>query len=243
MSYFKCFKYRVVNKNLIDSLVNSTLYFAPREKLNDPFDSQIDLTNVIHSLLRENITDEIRGSLELILSKGEFFNNFERGYSEFGICSFATELENTLMWSHYADEHRGISLYYDIPREFLDNPGEILGVSPVLYEKDTISRWLCENAHNFEKDHFEFVTGLLKTVITAKSPEWKYEKEGRIIRPVAGPYEAPRDILKGITFGLRTSERDEKLIRSIAEKYYDGVQFSRIVRAGSDFGVQAKEIA
>ena len=243
MSYFKCFKYRAVNKNLIDSLVHSTLYFSPRENLNDPFDSQIDVSKIIESLLNGDIDNKLRTDLEFIQSKGEFFSNFERGYKDFGICSFATELENTLMWSHYADEHRGIVLLYDMPREFLDNPEEILGVSQVAYKENTISHWLRENAHKFEKDHFEFVTGLLKVVITAKSPEWGYENEGRIIRPRSGAYEAPRSILKGITFGLRTSEKDEKLIRSIAEKYYQEILFSRIVRTGSDFGIHAEEFA
>jgi hypothetical protein len=240
MSYFKCYKYRSINKNLIDSLVNSTLYFASRDKLNDPFDSRVDIAQLIENLLNEEIDDEKKKELESIKSQNEFFIDFENGYKDFGICSLSMEADNTLMWSHYADEHRGVALYFDMPESFLNNPDEILGVSSVKYEDNTISNWLLENAHNFEKDHFEFVTKLLKIVLTAKSPAWHYEKEGRIIRPKAGVYEIPRDILKGIVFGLRTSEKDENLIRSIAGKYYGEIQYSRATRSGSDFGIEVK---
>jgi len=242
MSNFRCFKYKAINKNLVDSLVNSTLYFSSRDKLNDPFDSQINLHKIIISMLKSGDLDkDTKSALVKINATNKFFENFENGYKDFGICSFSIELKNTLMWSHYADEHRGLALYYDFPTKFLDNPDEILGVSPVKYKNNSISHWLQENASYYEKDHFHFVTELLKIVITAKAPEWEYEKEGRIIRPVAGTYVIPREFLKGITFGLRTSDSDEKLIRSLADKYYEEMQFSRVVRTGDNFGIDIQD--
>lgn len=155
---FRCFKYRSINKYLIDSLVNSTLYFASRDQLNDPFDSRIDLHQVIISLLGGDLDNNVRGTLERINATNDFFRNFENGYKDFGICSLSIEPVSTLMWSHYADDHRGILLYYELPIQFLDNPSEIVGVSQVTYKEDTISAWLRENAIGYEKDHFVFVT-------------------------------------------------------------------------------------
>lgn len=45
------------------------------------------------------------------------------------------------MWSHYADQHRGIALHYDFPIDFLNNPDEIFGVAPVKYGTNTVSDW------------------------------------------------------------------------------------------------------
>lgn len=238
MCNFRCFKYRAVNKYLIDSLVNSTLYFASRDALNDPFDSKINIEEVITSLLGEDLPNRTRSALERIRHDRQFFQKFDAGYKDFGICSFSIELAEILMWSHYADQHRGVALHYDFPMEVLDNPSEIFGVAPVKYETDTVSDWIRTNAYLFDDDHFVFVTDLLKQVLTAKAPAWAYECEGRIIRPTAGPYAVSRSTLTGITFGLRTEPSDESLIRSIAGRYFDGIKFSRVVRSGSDFGIR-----
>ena len=39
------FKFRAINKYMIESLVNPSLYFAKPNTLNDPFDCLIDLRN------------------------------------------------------------------------------------------------------------------------------------------------------------------------------------------------------
>ena len=240
-SNFRCFKYRPVNKNLIDSLVNSTIYFSSREALNDPFDSKIDIRQLIGSLLKEDLPAKAREQVEQIARDKTFFMNFDAGYRDFGICSFSIELAETLMWSHYADQHRGVAVHYDFPIEWLNNPTEIFGVAPVKYEPNTVSDWIRSSAGLFHDDHFQFVTELLKRVLTAKAPAWSYEKEGRIIRPKIGPYSIPRNMLVGITFGLRTSQGDEDLIRSIATTYFGDIQFSRVARTGSDFGIGVQE--
>lgn len=237
MSNFRCFKYRQVSKNLIDSLVNSTIYFSSRESLNDPFDSKIDIRQVIESLLKEELPASTREQLVQIAHNETFFQRFDDGYRDFGICSLSTNLSETLMWSHYADQHRGVAVHYDFPIEWLNNPTEIMGVAPVTYDPNTVSDWIRNNAGLFHDGHFQFVTELLKRVLTAKAPAWSYEKEGRIIRQINGPYEIPRELLIGITFGLRTSKEDERLIRSIATTYFSNIQFSRVVRTGSDFGI------
>ncbi len=243
MSSFRAFKYRGINKFLIDSLVNSSIYFASRDALNDPFDSRIDIQTLINGLLEESLAEEARTAIQLIQNDATFFQKFEAGYRDFGICSFSTELSNTLMWSHYADHHRGVAIHYDFPISFLDNPDEILGVAPVDYEGNSVSDWIREQATLFHTNHFEFVTELLKRVLTAKAPAWSYEREGRIIRPKTGSYPVPRSTLKGITFGLRMEQADENLIRSIAAKYFEGIQFSRVVRTGSDFGIDVEDVA
>ena len=83
---------------------------------------------------------------------------------------------------------------------------------------------------------------MLKTVLSSKAPSWKYEKEVRIIRHVAGSLEIPRTSLTQIIFGLQTSAEDESLVRSIADKYYDNLEFGKAIRTGNDFGIDVVEI-
>ncbi len=214
MSTYNCFKFKPINKFLIDSLVNSHFYFGSRTQLNDPFDCHIDLVSIIRRASKEN------HELDQLLQEKDFFSNFQRQIDLLDIGSFSLELHETLMWSHYADDHKGLCIRYDFPYEFLNDQDNIMGVSKVNYEPNTVSEWLINNANLYKTDHFSFVSELLKVVLTAKSPAWDYEQEARIIRPVAGVFDIPREFVKSIIFGLQTSKQDEELIKSIVSKFY-----------------------
>lgn len=239
MSEYSFFKYRTINKNLLDSLVKSQLYFAPRNALNDPFDCNIDIVRVVDHLIATQTDTEI---LEEFRKEEQGIKLFHENISSLGICSFSLKSNETLMWSHYADDQKGVCLRYEFEESFLDNEDEILGVSRVAYEKNAISNWLKTNIHLFKKDQQAFIINLLTMFLTSKAPSWLYEEEARIIRPTTGLYEIPRKSLTHIIFGLRTTEGDEALLRSIAEKYYSGVEFGRIFRTHDDFGINAEEI-
>ena len=43
MSEYVFFKFREINKYLIDALVKGTIYFASPRQLNDPFDCRVDI--------------------------------------------------------------------------------------------------------------------------------------------------------------------------------------------------------
>ena len=107
------FKYRAVNKRLIESLVNSTLYFARPAILNDPFDCQLDLPG---SFRRAASSSSGRRSewLQSALENPVFHTQFAKRLAEVGVCSFSLNLDKSLsasaLWSHYADEHKGVCL-------------------------------------------------------------------------------------------------------------------------------------
>ena len=49
------------------------------------------------------------------------FSEVERDIKAFGVWSCSLELNNSLMWTHYGDEHRGICLAYKLPDNFIDH--------------------------------------------------------------------------------------------------------------------------
>lgn len=239
MSIHRCFKYRPINKYLLDSLVSSELYFASRTQLNDPFDCNINIPHILDRLIKTNGTEDT-DLFQEFLSDKEFLQQFQKNIDPLGIGSFSLILDETRMWSHYADDHKGVCIIYDFPVDFLNNQDEIFGASTVSYEPNAVSGWLQNNIKLFRSDHREFIIGLLKKVLTSKAPSWSYEKEAKIIRPITGQYKIHRSIMTKIIFGLQTSQQDEKLIRSIAEKYYEGVEYGRVIRTGDDFGITIK---
>jgi len=237
MSDYCCYKYRTINKYLLDSLVKSNLYFAPKDKLNDPFDCNVDISRAANEFITEGIKTKL---FKKLLSDKDLLDRVNNKVDPLGICSFSLKPDETLMWSHYGDNHKGICLRYDLPESFITS--ENLAAVPVTYELNAISNWLKDNIELLETGREAFIINLLKTLVTSKAPSWSYEEEARLMLPVTGPHEVPREALTDIIFGFQTTEEDEALIRSIADKYYSSVGFGRAVHKGGDYIIGAKKI-
>lgn len=241
MTDYCCFKYRAIDKRLLEQLVNSEMYFPHRAQLNDPFDCNVDIVRALDHAISSGTCKE-RVLLHSFKQDEAVTQRFSNNVGKMGIGSFSISNNETLLWSHYADDHRGVALRYDFPMAFLDNKDEILGVSALSYAPNAISDWLAENAHLYRDDHRAFIIGLLMKVLMSKAPAWRHEQEARIVRPNSGLFAFPRETLTHVIFGLQTSQQDEKLIRSLVDKYYDGIKFGRVVRTGDDFGIGTIEI-
>jgi hypothetical protein len=236
-----CFKYRAIDKRLVEQLVTSEMYFPHRGQLNDPFDCNVDILRALdHAIASDNCADP--DMLQRFKQDEALTKRFSNNVGELGIGSFSLTNNETLLWSHYADDHRGVALRYDFSKDFLDDENEILGVSAVSYASNAISGWLTENARLYLNDSREFIIGLLKKVVMSKAPAWVHEQEARIVRPKSGFFTMPRKALTHVIFGLQTSQQDQKMIRSLIDKYYDGVKFGQVVRTDDDFGIGMTEI-
>jgi len=244
MDDYRYFRFRAVNKFLIDSIVNGALYCANPSRLNDPFDCQVDLRK--SALYAMSQTSGVkREILERIAYVDGYLDDIQQRMTKIGVCSFSLSLEESLLWSHYADEHRGVSLMYQFTEDFLtDQSNEIVGVSDVTYGENPLSDWFIENIPNQIEDDFydHFTTELLKRVLVIKSADWSYEQEARIIRQRAGEFSIPNIYLKQVCFGLNTSDSDKRLIRKIIDSTGYSVDYCKIVKRESDFGIKAVEI-
>ncbi len=236
------FKFRHINKNLIDSLVNETLFFAHPDNLNDPFDCRVDLKKAVENAVKR-LPDSQKDCLSKLASLKGYIERVQNDAGNAGICSFSLELENSLMWSHYANDHKGICLTYDFPRSFLiDESNEITGVSAVTYGENTLSDWLIQNAPDQNLSIKDFSIELIKQLLTIKSVCWSYEKEVRIIRQHEGTFKIPKEFLKQVCFGLNTPTSDVDLIQKLLNGAGYSVAYCKIERSDSDFGLTAKAI-
>ena len=83
---------------------------------------------------------------------------------------------------------------------------------------------------------------MAKKYLAVKSPEWKYEKEARIIRSKPRSLKIKKDYIRQICFGLNTPDSDIVLIKESISKYKNKVDLCKIIRTDSDFGITVKEI-
>jgi hypothetical protein len=146
------------------------------------------------------------------------------------------------LWSHYSNNHEGISILYEFTEEYLNDGKIFVGISDVSYQKDTLTNWFISIANRLPMDFGDLLIELAKIYFTAKSPEWLYEKEVRIISRRPGLLKIEKSFIKQICFGLNTSSEDMELIREITKNYEHSVQFCKIRRSDNDFGIYAEEI-
>jgi hypothetical protein len=235
---FTQFRFRRVDGHLISSLVNPSLYFAKPDSLNDPFDCRIDLQS---SFARAALstTGNRKKWLSTFLDKPLFFENWKNIFDSFGVCCFSSAAEETLLWSHYADNHRGVCLAYRLPSSFLSDPlFRLTAGAAVDYKAEPLTEWLKNGPYEMDMDSFVKAVALI--YLKAKSPAWAYEKEARIIRTGHGVYGIRGDFLTQVCFGLHTPQDDIDLIVKLARDYCGCSRFGRMTRDGSDFGITMK---
>ena len=86
-----------------------------------------------------------------------------------GLLCFSTGWDSTLMWSHYANGHRGVCFGFDLKRDF---------VIPVKYRKARIEI-------EFDETNVTLTPQLEAQLRCTKSNEWKYEQELRAFVPLS----------------------------------------------------------
>ncbi len=179
------YKYLPV-KDALRVILNKTLKFSHPQDFNDPFDCYEELLKfeVTEEFLKEHLDKRIlmldesereSSTPELIdsLKKNTYtFDNkdtksvFDAAIKTLWISCFSKTYKENLMWSHYANFHKGVCIgfnYNGLRKTFGFSPSE------VKYKKNFNKKDYCKN----EMDALEYL-------INTKSKIWKYEKEIRL---------------------------------------------------------------
>ncbi|WP_454623442.1 DUF2971 domain-containing protein [Brucella anthropi] len=133
----------------LENIVKRRIKIARISDLNDPFE---------FLPLKLADTDARRG-----MRKIKKFAD-----TDFGIICFTENWEHPMMWSHYADRHRGLCLGFDI--------GNSHPVIPVEYRPNLL------RPKDLKLEHFDQlkITDLMRTWFV-KYDAWQYETERRMI--------------------------------------------------------------
>lgn len=105
----------------------------------------------------------------------DFINGFK-------VSCFTTSPYSMLMWSHYANEHKGFCVEYEIPNYNKDDAHLFHNLFPVIYsESRTSVLQYCINALTNKDLTDDALWGMYKYGLLMKSMDWAYQDEWRLV--------------------------------------------------------------
>lgn len=158
---------------------------------------------------------------------------------------FSTTNDNLLMWSHYADSHKGVVIGFRINQKpFKDNPP--------LRMKYSQQRFILDEQRICDNDVWEYI----KSILLTKSNKWRYENECRFIfdglknkdliiwydhndNPVI---KLSNEAIDCVYIGARVSSGNEKMIKNIIETQYSNEIITKKAKlCHTGFGIEFLE--
>jgi len=177
-------------------------------ELNDPFEWSFGFDGS----RPERIADDRRERDELIQQSNE----------KWGVLCFCEVFKDPVMWSHYADRHRGLVI--EIEANVHDD-----AYHKVLYSRRPIiqQRWLGDR-----EKHTEELKGVFSEFFRFKAPSWNYEREWRAVVPLdkcdvaEGMFlwRIPDNFITRLIIGIRSLVKPDDLRRSLDAHGFKGVQ-------------------
>ncbi|NWE14661.1 DUF2971 domain-containing protein [Pseudomonas yamanorum] len=279
------YKYRAVNKYSLDILESNNIYFSRYTDFNDPFEFSTPFPNVVNMFARvsEKIdflhkTDifdatsykHLKTVCENIIKNGSAtlettHKSIREKLEKVGICSLSKVNDEILMWSHYADNHKGFCIGFDdlhkntkphtkpLPINYktnftdLDDPELIINFYTDIFHKFKDlpkAAWESKRANLARKMTFEDDQRGGISILTDKYKKWEYEQEFRLIdERYFGLKEFNPSCLKSITFGLRANIEDrENVIETCKKNKKMNVEFFQATKAHGAFKLEIIKI-
>ena len=204
---FECYGGLIANNQrdyFIEQLVKEDIFNNKRVKKL----KKIVNENILNNAIKELVYDQTPDQMSI----------FNKVRDIFSIASFSRKNDIHLMWSHYAQNHQGVCIGYEMANsKFYKN---------IFLLKIDYKRRVTPISFNPQK-----LDITLLDWITTKSYDWELEKEVRLVdlnikrnkgKVVFKQYE--RKILKKITFGINTPLKEINSIIRIVKKNYPNQQ-------------------
>jgi hypothetical protein len=210
------FKY-VSNQRIKNLICDNKIRFTQFTALNDPFESSV-LMQFLEPATNEEYekqsptTASIMRDLDKQSTQGRMMAEFFS--SKYGILSLSRNVNNMLMWAHYAQSHTGFAIGFDEKHEFFKDSGDNdfePALKMVIYSKNRA----------VQTDDEEFI-------FCHNSIDWAYEEEKRLFKlldlgvPTGGCcdfnqpiylFNIPKDAYKAIYVGANMPQcKKEELL-------------------------------
>lgn len=232
------FKYRKFDKSCLELLLNRELWFASPATLNDPFEAESSIHEVLDAVwARYPIPTAERKAYEEYL---------HHQLSSAGICSFSKARKNQLMWSHYADEHKGVCIGF---KEHKIRPqGSNIYPIDVTYQDEYPFQEIIERFNYFERIHGmnnlkSIVGDILISILGTKYTSWKYERERRLVFVKSIAHKFEPDAINSIAFGLRMTERDRQTLRNLLSgAEWDHVKWFQSIKSATKYSLEFERV-
>ncbi len=162
----------------------------------------------------------------------EIEREMRKGYDR-GVLCLSSNFDSPLMWSHYADQHRGVCIEYDVS---MLNPQELHKISYGASREVLASQlwnFIFENSKSAGKS-------IDKACLLSKAREWKYEREWRIFGQVGS--QASPVKMKSIIFGMNCPDTLQHTIEKALKGRDEKVKFWIIKKPSNLFKLKRERI-
>lgn len=254
----KFFKYRHATgdaaKYLERTVLHNEIYYAPATSFNDPFDCtavfaeetgtdeelMADYIHLARKYGPEMTDEELRIDAEQMIADPSrnprnqtVRNTIQDEYgrtirASTGIYCVSENSDDILMWSHYADHHRGVCLEFDGQAKLMQLAMRV----SYSHDRPQIARG--------DSNQIKLEKGIL-----TKSNHWQYEREWRLIRYQQGPGIAKfrPENLTGIIVGAQASMQVLQLLRRLNRARGVPLRLYKASINRSTFTLDIREIA
>jgi len=235
------------------TVLQNEIYFAPASSFNDPFDLRpvfsldanparqkddfLRMSKKFEPHLSESERlSEARRVMETSLS-AENIEHTTAAIQELhahylstnvGILCVSTKRDDILMWSHYADSHRGVCLEFDGMFAFMAH------AQKVMYTHSRIP------INPYEDDS----NAMMEKALLTKSANWSYESEWRLCRYENGPgvVQFRPQNLTGIIIGALANTATQQKVKEWAKKRVTPIRLYQASTNGRKFELDIKQI-
>ena len=168
----------------ISSITSATLFCAAYHTLNDPMEGLFAPSKK----MRES--EDYRATKKLIAN----------AKANLGVCSFSESNTNELMWSHYADQYRGICIAYTF-QQLLSNLADDVSFARIQYSDraPTVPKTLGHEQ-------------MAKRILSYKNYRWVYEREWRMFGPRGAVNYTLHKCVRRVYLGSQISKINQDVI-------------------------------
>ena len=153
----------------------------------------------------------------------------------FGVICLSEKWNNPLLWSHYADKHKGICLGFDV-----------VAAKDITYRKSKLPYRL-----DFTKPRAGLSNEDFEKILYTKFQDWQYEEEWRLGTDLTSPEPSPDNPnkllyfldfssqfqLREVIVGLRSNVTEAQLKTALQDGQHDNVKVIKARLAFNTFRV------
>jgi len=168
--------YKYLHQDLLCVIKNLNIRFTQASALNDPFEA-VPLVKYEDDFYYKKISGLAARTGKTVIEMLDF---------TVGILSLSRTKENLLLWSHYADSHKGYVIEFDENNDFFKSNHEE-GIDRPFLVSYTSQRPIIKitDDKDFRCNFGDFFPEDLAKILGQKPIDWAYEEEVRVFRNIS----------------------------------------------------------
>lgn len=196
---------------------------ATRQELlgNKVFDTLV--SNIQYEANHPDVTDAEEHIRFALGNAIEF--ELRKAYDQ-GVLCLSSRFDSPLMWSHYADQHRGICIEFDVSKLPAGTIREVKYGDSREVSASAVRNWLRNDSEAARQE-------IERACLLTKSTEWGYESEYRLLGNVG--VQTSIASFKSITFGMRCENTLQYAVIAALGRNDSPLEFFQINQPGARF--------